>query len=169
MAETSVTMTVYGIENAKRALASLEHKARRRVVSAGVRAGNKVLRDTARSLAPSRTGTLRKSINSSIKLDRATGIVRGTIYAGKATKAMQKKKQTAYYAHMVHGGTKPHEISVPKRKGMTVGGAVVQRVMHPGSRPNPWMERAAQTAFQRAVEAFRKAFGDKLRAEIGKP
>jgi HK97 gp10 family phage protein len=162
MAETRVTVKLEGVQQAVAALTRIERSARRRAVSAGVRAGNKILRTRARSEAPAKTGALRKSINASVNMDQATGTVIGTIYAGKATKAMTKRGQTAYYAHMVHGGTRPHAIN----RRVKIGGTYTYVSQHPGARPNPFMERAMTASAQQAIAAFTTAFGAKVEEEV---
>lgn len=73
-------------------------------------------------------GNLRQSISY-----RKTGVASGVIKAG------------ASYAAAVHEGTRPHIITVRKkrvlankRKGIIFG----RSVKHPGTSPNPFMERA---------------------------
>ena len=164
MAET-VSVRVEGIDQAIRSLRTIDYNARRRVASAGVRAGNRVFVKAARSAAPKRTGVLAKSIRGSVKLDRSAGTLRGTV-ASKATRAQKKKGHDSYYAHMVIGGAKPHAIPKSRRGVIAIGRKVYRRVQHPGTRPNPFLEQVATREFNNAVRAFEKAFGEKLEKEI---
>ena len=184
------------IEGASRAIANLknlEYNARRRAVSAGVRAANAVVVKAARAAAPRRTGALAASIRGSLKLDKATGTLVGTVHF-RSTKAQKKKGKDAFYAHMVIGGTKPHEIPSRYQKGRmrkakygggkdmryaanrgamkrcyaVFGGRVFSRVSHPGAKPNPLMERVASSAFTPAVAAFETKFSAAMQAEVAK-
>jgi hypothetical protein len=91
--------------------------------------------DAARGMVPVRTGQLRGSIkrkNSTLK--RATVSAR-------------------YTAFFVDAGTKRHEI-VPKRSSGLVfpaGGRTVfaKKVEHPGSRPQPFRQRASEEGLRR--------------------
>lgn len=160
MADVGVTIAMTGIDQAMRNLRTLDRKMARRIVSAGVRAADKEIVKEARLLSPVRSGALRRSIRASVKMNRATGSVVGTIKS-KTTAAMKRKGYDAYYAHMVVGGTKPHDIPHATFQGHSY--AIVH---HPGTRPNPFMERAARRVFSRAVAAFSKKLKEKLDAEV---
>lgn len=66
------------------------------------------------------------------------------------TRVQGQVYNTAPYAQMVHNGTRAHTISARRPGGFlrfTIAGITYFRrsVRHPGSRPNPWMRKAAQT------------------------
>ena len=128
-----VSMRLIGVEQAMANLKSLEAKIVRRAVSAGIRAGNAVLVKSAKSHAPRKSGALVKSMRGSVKLDRATGTVKGTIRS-KSTKAQRKKGFDAYYMHMVAGGTKPHIIKYTKAKALKIGEGYAAVAHHPAQR-----------------------------------
>ena len=175
--KTGVTAKIHGIDAAVRAMGRLEYNARRRVASGAVTAGLKVLRTEARALAPVASGGLKASLRSSKKLDRKTGTVMGEVKGGKATKTMKRKGQTGFYLRFVHEGTKPHVIpkqrarnslsAKPKRLSIP-GLGVYSRVQHPGNKANRFLLRAMDNGASRAIEAFRKAFGEKLEKEAVK-
>lgn len=162
-----ITAHVEGLGQAIRNLKTLDRKMARRVVSAAVRAGDAVIVKEARMLAPVRSGQMRRQIRGSVKLHRGTGTVQGTVKQ-KSTKRERKKGQRAHALHLVVGGTKPHEITT-KKHGLAIGGAVVVKtVHHPGSHPNPFMDRAAAHANQPALAAFGRKFKAKLDEEVAK-
>jgi HK97 gp10 family phage protein len=167
MSEVVVSINVRGIEQALANLRTLEFAARRRVVSAAVRAANAVVVKAAKLHAPRRTGAMADSIRGSLKLDRMTGTVVGSIKF-KSSKAQKKKGRDAYYAHMVIGGTRPHEIPKFEKRYAVFGGRVFSRVQHPGIKPNPFMERVAESSFKPAVAAFEKRFATGMETEISK-
>lgn len=55
---------------------------------------------------------------------------------------------TVYYAPMVEFGTGPHDIYPIEKKALYWPGAKhpVKKVHHPGSKPNPFMERIVEAA-----------------------
>jgi len=175
----NVGVRIEGAEKTRKVLAHLDMAARRRVVSAAVRAGNKVLITTARRLAPVDTGNLRRQISGSVKNDRTTGTVTGLVRA-KRTKAMLKKRSSnaARYLHLVTGGTRPHLIpdatapikrdGTEKRNALVTPFGYVSRIEHPGTRPQPFMDAAANVAYRPALSAFEKQFAEKMRAETAK-
>lgn len=169
MAEVTFSMELKGAKEAIANLNSLDKKGTRRVVNAGVRAASKPVLATARFMVPVKTGGLKASLRvTSTRLDRATGTVTMTVAVGQQLKRMAKKGQSAFYAHMVSGGTRPHVIRSRRAGALHFGDQFAKTVMHPGSRPNPFMERAAEAAFQAAVGAFAKAFDAKMTEEIAK-
>ena len=78
---------------------------------------------------------------------------------------------TAYYASYVLRGTKPHIIRAKRPGGylrFTTGGQVVYRRMvhHPGTRPNPFNERALKSIMPRVESALRR-LGMKISTSLG--
>lgn len=94
------------------------------------------VRDTARAEAPVRTGALRSSIGYRTAVAGATVTV--TVQA------------TAKHAAMVHEGTRPHVILPRKGRFLRFpgkSGIVYARIVHhPGTKPNPFLKRAATEA-----------------------
>lgn len=83
--------------------------------------------EDARSLAPSRTGTLRDSIGH---YQRRDGV--HVVYA------------SAPHAHLIEFGTDPHEISPREGQALAIpGGGVYRRVHHPGTTARPFLRPAA--------------------------
>ena len=158
-----------GLQETKRMLAKLEQKARRRVVTSAVRAGNREVIKTARAEAPVDTGTLKRQIRQTIKMDRMRGIVRGTVKP-KRTKSQRKKGQGAQgrVLHIIVGGARPHVIRPKKANALAFGGGAVKEVQHPGHKGNPFMDRAFRVSHARATRAFSKAFREKMDSEIQK-
>lgn len=174
---SEVRINVSGIGEAIAKLKTLEYNARRRAVSAAVRAGNAVIVRAAKAAAPRRSGALAASIRGTTKLDRKTGTLIGSV-TFKSTKSQKKKGLDAYYAHMVIGGTKPHDIPrVSKRRGqngkakrqyVVIDGHPYSRAKHPGQRPNPFMDHVADSSFSEVVHAFEARFAEAMDAEMAK-
>ena len=166
--DNQVTTTITGIRASNEALRQLEFAARRRVVSAAIRAGASVVQDAARQRAPvGLTGNLRRQLRTSVKMDRSTGTVSATI-AGRATKANKAKGQVAWYTRLVIGGTKPHMIRPVLAGGLSIGDGVYGSALHPGAKPNPFMEQAADSVAAAAVQAFDARFFEKMEEEIAR-
>jgi len=166
-----VSVHVEGVREAVEVLKKLEFAARRRVVSAAVRAANAVIVKTARSLAPvGKTGLLKKQIRGSVKFQPGSGVVWGDIRS-HATKAQRKRggPNAGKYAHLVIGGTRPHSIEKGATGAMlALPSGFYSRVMHPGARPRPFMDQAANAAFREAINAFGWKMDQALAKEIEK-
>jgi HK97 gp10 family phage protein len=158
-------LRIEGIEAAQRTMRELDLKIRKKVVSASIRVGNKELVKAARARAPrGKTGNLARQIRGSVKTDRKTGTVIGTVRP-RPTKKEREGGRDAWYGHIVIGGAKPHTITVRRRGGLTIGGGVVvEEVQHPGHRGNDFMKAAATSAGQQAVSAFSRDYGNRVEA-----
>jgi HK97 gp10 family phage protein len=170
-ATSKVSIHIEGATTAVQSLKELEFNARRRVVSAAVRASNAVIVREAKKLAPTDTGLLQRSIRGTVKMDRVSGRVYGYVRAkrsaGQKKKAKEGDKNPARYAHLVIGGTKAHEIKRDKG-GLAIGTGFYTRVWHPGIKPRPFMEQAASNAFQEAISDFSEKFQEALTKETTK-
>jgi hypothetical protein len=80
--------------------------------------------------APVKTGTLRRS---------------GTITDSRSRQSVFISFNTPYAA-IVHDGSEPHEILPVKKKALYWKGAAhpVKRVLHPGTKPNPFLTRTVE-------------------------
>lgn len=167
---SAITTRIIGADTAIKALQQLEFAARRRVVSAAVRASNTVIVREARSRAPvGKTGELKRQIRGTVKMDQATGIVRGEIKS-RATKRQRDSgvRFASKYAHLVIGGTKPHDIQRKDGGSLATPQGYYQRVQHPGAKPRPFMEQAADAVFQQAINAFGVKFDIAFLKEVEK-
>jgi len=90
-------------------------------------------------------GKLAKTIRYSVRKGGRVGVV----------------KAMARHAHLVHDGTKPHEIRSRhgKMMAMRIGGRMVmaRAVHHPGARANPFMTRALERSLPEVEAALRAA------------
>lgn len=167
---TIVAFDIRGVDEAMRNLKDLDEKIRRRIVTAAVRAGSRVIIKEARARAPRRTGKLAKNIRATVNRDRITGTIKARIRP-KPTKAQKAAGKGAWYAHMVIGGTKPHRIP---RDDETRGSKYIKigpnqyrySADHPGIQGNNFMEQAASAAFQPSLIAFRHKYTEQLDREV---
>jgi len=142
-----LNIKLQGFDVLKQRLSALPGKLRRNIMRGGMRAAVAVIRGAVRNLVPvGRTGNLRRSIRVSTRAFR-NGRIEGKVTAGG---------KLAYYANIVEGGAKPHQISVTRAaKALNLGGRVlVKKVQHPGFQGRRFMERAANQSEAAASNAF---------------
>lgn len=155
---------VKGAQEVQAELLAYPAKVEQRVVRNSLAAGARVIRDTAKSEVPRRSGKLAQTIR--VKTKARQGEVTAGVRVGNV-------KQGVFYTHFVLGGTKAHSIVAKRGKGLAIGargGAVVPRrsVQHPGAKANNFMERA-KGAIPRALDVIverAKVLLDKLNREV---
>lgn len=165
-----IVMNIRGAEYADKTLRDLGYKIARRITTNATRAGTNVIRDIARKMAPVDTGLLRKRIGSSVKVNRVSGTAIGTV-KGRRTKGQRKKGEahTNRYLHLVVAGTKAHDIEPSEeKKSIRVNGKPYEKVRHPGSRANPFMDRAARIGFRPSLVAFENKLDEGIIKETTK-
>jgi len=150
----------------------------RRAVRKAMRKAKRPVQKAARREAPKFSGVLRKAITSKVGQSGDTiwaiiGVRQGP-FMGRLRK--QKIELDAFYSHMVEGGTKPHpiprlrkrETSRSKFMVFEVGGQVVttSKVRHPGTRAQPFLQKAGRAGFTRAKRVFAVEFRRELRKEV---
>lgn len=150
---------VNGAQEVQAELLAYPAKVEQRVVRTSLAAGARVVRDAAKAEVPVRSGKLRGTIRVSTRARK--GQVTAGVRAGDA-------KRGVFYAHMVAGGTKSHNI-VPRRgKGLKYGENFRRSIIHPGAKPNDFMGRA-KSSIGRALEVIvdrARALIDKLNKEV---
>ena len=77
------------------------------------------------------------------------------------------------YAKYVYYGTKPHTIKPKKRKALKTPYGVFRSVNHPGTKPNPYLDRALQSMISsgrlnRLLDGFTEEMGEKMVDNISK-
>lgn len=130
-------------------LASLPVKLETNIMRSALRAGAKVYLEQVKQNIPVEHGDLRKSARITTRKGRD----------GQVSASVKVGNSVAFYAHMVEFGTRAHTITA---RGMTVNGAVVRSVDHPGARPHPFMRPAADEKFGSAVAAVQMQIRKRL-------
>ncbi len=180
--QSSENVSISGLKELNDILKSLPEKIEKNVMRGAMRAGQKVMLDGAKlnlgTITKQDTGLLEKSLR--IRFNRKSGKfgwLRSYLIAGD---------ENAYYAHMVEFGTVAHYISIKKearlsrntRKGkkdygISMINEMVNRgslkigqhfvgtsVVHPGSKPKPFMRRTfdgySSSALSATVEYLKK-------------
>jgi HK97 gp10 family phage protein len=153
---------VKGLSELQAALDSLPAKIEANIMRGALRAGANVIRAEAKALVPHQSGTLADSIRTAVSLRRGT--VTASVRAGGRGK---NGKASAYYAHMVEGGTKAHIIKARPGSALNLGGTAVMSVQHPGAKARPFMRPAFDSRQQQAVEAVREYIRTRLATKHG--
>ena len=172
MSETHIK----GLADLQRALDSLPAKIEANIMRAAMRAGAKVIVDDAKRRVPvatpnaenqrlygGRTGLLRDSIRISSRVRRKAGKLEIRLIAGGKVKG----GGDAYYAHFVEFGTAAHVIAAPPGARLNVRGIFYKSVMHPGSKPRPFMRPALDQNATAAIEAAREYIRKRLATKHG--
>ena len=176
---------ISGLSDLYAQLQQLPGKIEGNIMRGALRAGQNVIKAAAESGVPVEHGELRKSIRISFRArSQKYGWVRMHLVAGS---------KDAYYSHMVEFGTARHIIRAKERptrttrrgtvKGLSIrtmnkmlatgslqiGGRYVgASVLHPGSKPVPFMRMAFDGSQQQALEAMRDYIAKRLPREIKK-
>jgi len=167
------TQHVKGLKELNAFLQTLPAKVEKNILRGGLRAGVAVLRDEAKQRVPvgapssrgrkvyrNYRGLLRDSVRISVNTKR--GRVTAKVKAG-GRDSQTKGKPAAFYAHMVHQGTKPHRIRPRKPGGaLWVAGRWVGEVMHPGAKAQPFMAQSFSTKNRQALVAMRNYIAKRL-------
>ncbi len=126
------------------ALEELAVKARRKVLREGVRVIALKVREIAPDSGRKHTGKLNKTIRYQVRRAGLEGVV-----AAKAP-----------HAHLVHDGTKSHEIPAPKdpekvrRAFPLYAGGHAEK--HPGARAQPFLKQAAEETRPQVEQVLRE-------------
>lgn len=164
-----VNVRLDGDKELMRALASVTGREQEVVVK---RATNRSMRPVvkeARRNAPVETGLLRKSIGARTKwyrkgAERGSGVAVTVVGPRKGFKV--DGRNPAMYAHLVHGGTQPHEIVPGEARALTVGGVTIMAVQHPGAKPNPFLGDAFDKSVGEVERRFKSMMFQQIEAAI---
>jgi HK97 gp10 family phage protein len=140
---------------------SLPDKLQRRVLVKVFRSGGVVIRDLARGKVRRLSGRLAKSIRVTVIRQRSSGWIAARVIAGRTV-----RKDDPFYAWMLEGGTKPHEIRPKGKKSLFIAGLFAEVVQHPGAAPRPFMRPALEEGADAALAAMQAMLSDEI-ANIG--
>ncbi len=168
-----VSVRLEGFDRLYRRTEGLEQRLRGNIIRGGVRAAVAVFARGVKRRLPVKTGTLLASVRSSTRVKFGGQQVEGKVYIGSrvgggSRRGAKGAARGAFYAHMLEGGTKPHEITARSARAIKLAEGYAQfgvnatfrgRVRHPGIRPmRTWAitrqaeAPAANAAFERYVE-----------------
>lgn len=153
----STEFEVTGLAELNRMLQQLPAKIEGNIMRGALRAGQKILLESAKSNVPIKSGALRDSLK--IKTRSKRGVVSATLVAGS---------KKAYYAHMVEFGTAKHFIKPKKAKSLFFAGLARQVVDHPGATAQPFMRPALDGSSAQAITAVKDYLATRIPKEIEK-
>lgn len=143
---------VQGVDEVIKRLLEFPVKFEQNVVRGGLRAMAMVVQTSARPLVPVGRGVTHPGASASL----AETLRVSTYRVGKQIVASVKvgnRRKGVFYAGMVLGGTRPHEIRVRHAVDLAFGRGIFRKsVQHPGARANPFIERAFNASKDRAVQ-----------------
>jgi hypothetical protein len=167
----TIRMELKGVPQALAALSELPRRVGFRHLRIALNAGGGILKQSAMSHAPSKTGLLRKSIGVKVKIPDASfnvkhhgkaayivigprrGFVRASINNAGAAKWLSvlgggrvNTRNPARYAHLVHGGTKLHQVSVKRARVLSDGLNTFGRRAMVRAKPNQFLQRAVASS-----------------------
>jgi HK97 gp10 family phage protein len=145
---TTGTVTIGGLRELTQGLAEFPAKLQKKALASALRAGGRIVRDVARDNVPQQSRRLRKSIR--VTIVRRGGWITARIVAGRSV-----KKDDPFYAWMVEGGTKAHEIRPKGKKSLFLAGVNREIVHHPGAKARPYLGPALEAAAEAAMDAMR--------------
>ena len=149
------TFVISGMRELALALDGFPEKLQRKALANSLRAAGRVIRNIARQNVPVKSGRLRRSIRVTIK--RTNGKLIARVIAGRRV-----KKDDPFYAWMVEGGTKRHEIRPKGAKSLFIAGLFAEQINHPGAEAKPFLGPALTEGADMALLMMQEA----LAAEI---
>jgi HK97 gp10 family phage protein len=167
---------IKGLSELQKLLDTLPAKIEANIMRGAMRAGAKVVQESAKAKAPRKSGKMAEGLK--ITTRSRSGVVSASVKASGPH---------AFLAPMIEFGTKPHFISVSdenknfnakrgrlesvssvNRRFLVIGGEIVGKsVSHPGSRAQPFMRPALDENTERAVVATGEYIKKRLASKHG--
>lgn len=148
------------------ALKDLPPSVQRRVLRAAVAAGASPVNKAAKGFAPVLTKALKKSIGIKTKTYK-----NGTVVAVIGVRR-DPKFSAEFYQHIVHDGAKPHTIKPKRAKRLAFQSNgethFARRINHPGSKGNPFLAKAWNSAKGPATAAMTRVASVRTQIELQK-
>lgn len=144
--------TIGGGADLDRLLQTLPVKMEKNIMRSALRAGAVVIRDEIKGRVPVASGALRDSVR-----------ITSRAKAGTVSASVKVGNNTAWYAHLVEFGTRPHKI-LPKRVGgaLRFGGTEARSVEHPGISGHPFIRPGVDAAYTASVAAVQAKVRQRL-------
>jgi|CXWL01.1.fsa_nt_gi HK97 gp10 family phage protein len=149
------TEVVHGMREVALNLEGFPEKLQRKALATALRAAGRVVRDIARSKVPVKSGKLRRSI-------RVTIVRKGGNFTARIIAGRRVKKDDPFYAWMVEGGTKAHEIRPKGKKSLFLAGIFAEQIQHPGADAKAFLGPALEAGAVAALEAMRERLASEI-------
>lgn len=150
----------------------MDTKAATRVVRNSLRSGGNIIKKEADRTAPQDHGPLSRSHGARVKIYPNRGIAVAVVGPkhGFVVQVGGRKQVPANYAHLVHGGVRPHKISSRKPSGMlSINGRLVRGpVDHPGHDAEPYLKDALDRTRSKVAAKIEKSVLRSVTRELTK-
>ncbi len=165
--DATYTVKVSGFDEAIDEVQKMSEAAAKDALVAGLRAALRVYRDGVLMTMPTRrSGRLRRSLRTSVKVNLGAKEVRGRVSVG-----MRKtKKDSAFYAYFIERGTgiygpkgKPYVVRARPGSALKTPSGPRASVTITGIRPRQFVKEAQVRRTDAALEAFESAFERRLK------
>jgi HK97 gp10 family phage protein len=142
---------VKGLSDLQKQLSTLAPRLQANVMRSALRAGANVIKEEAKANVPVDSGLLRKGLKVSTRSRR-----------GVVTASVKATGKHSYIARWIEYGTAAHEIVSKNGKSLLFNGKFVDKVMHPGTSPKPFLRPALESKSSAAVVAVGLAIKKRL-------
>ena len=142
---------VKGLSDLQKQLSTLAPRLQANVMRSALRAGANVIKEEAKANVPVDSGLLRKGLKVSTRSRR-----------GVVTASVKATGKHSYIARWIEYGTAAHEIVAKNGKSLLFNGKFVDKVMHPGTSPKPFLRPALESKSSSAVVAVGLAIKKRL-------
>lgn len=156
MAGVTGTLRLSGNRELESKLFAIEQKMRTKIVASCVRKAAKPKLSAMKSSVPVETGLLKKSLGLRVKTYRNSKVTVAAIGPRHGHKS--GGRNPVKYAHLVEGGTKPHNI---KTLRLPSGKIIKRNWKHPGTKA-VWFMRNTRNVQAASVAAFESELRSKL-------
>jgi len=151
-----IEKNVKGLAELQKFMDTLPPKLEANVMRSALRAGTKLIKESAVQNAPVKSGRLRDSI-------RITTRSRG----GRVSAFVKAGGKKAFYAKWIEFGTAAHDIVAKAGKNLFFGGIFAEKVRHPGSAPKPFLRPALDAQSSAAIAAAGNYIKSRLETKHG--
>lgn len=179
ISDSRVDVKLEGVDELKRALASVSKQIRTKAIRSALWEGGKVIRKAAQANAPMlRTkrpdrarGTIKKNIIVRFSKFAKRRKDEGVYISVRPLKGVRQKRlgkagasnpNDPFYWWFVEFGTKPRVHRANRRKVMKFGNLFRKKIKHPGTDGEFFMTRAAKSHGQAAINAFMRSVVPKI-------
>lgn len=155
----NTNLSVDGFDEIVKFLKTFPDKVERRILRGGLRKAAMVIKQQAQSIAPTgETGVLKRAI--AVRVGRKPI---AQVYIKSGGKSV---KHDGWYQHLVIKGTKAHSLFPGANR---LRGKLQNKPFHHGgSKGNPFMDKAKESANSNAVKAMAQYMADAIKKEVYK-
>jgi len=164
------TAEIRGLKQVTRRLRKLPGKLQRRVLRSAVQKSGTIIKKAAKKLVPVGEGTTsdgrpREHLKNTIERTRAKWYPK----TGTMLVVVGPEKNKGFHAHLVHDGTKPHQIVLTKP--LVLNNVVLPpgfAINHPGAKAQPFVDRAVRATRGTVIKKLSDSIAKGIEKETNK-